>query len=176
MAATACEVIRMNDGDAEAGSGLHSRHERRVRHLREHGSDLPSACGKPRIQVGHRIFLHVNGEPIIGPGTHELLVRVEVMGSLHKAAQSMGMAYSKAWRVVQEAEGLLGVRLMNRRIGGTAGGGSVLTEDGRELVTRFRALREEADVELERLRQKYFGDAPFGPDEHRAASSGDSSR
>lgn len=166
----------MTDAGDEAGSGSHSRHDRRVQHLRQRGSHRPPTCRKARIQAGHRIFLHVNGEPVIGPGAHELLVRVEETGSLHKAAQSMGMAYSKAWRVIREAEELLGVRLMNRRIGGAAGGGSVLTEHGHELVTRFRALREEADAELERLCQKYFGDAPFGLDDRRADSSGDSPR
>ena len=48
---------------------------------------------------------------------------------------------------------------MTRRTGGSDGGGSVLTEDGYRLMERFRAFLDEADAELARLYQKYFGDA-----------------
>jgi hypothetical protein len=36
-----------------------------------------------------------------------------------------------------------------------------LSDDGREVVRRFRALVAAADAELARLYREYFGDAPF---------------
>ncbi len=86
---------------------------------------------------------------------------VEESGSLRKAAKSLGMAYSKAWRVLGQAEEHLRLELVCRHAGGPTGGGSALTDDGRQFVRRFRAFMDEADVDLDRLYRKHFGDAPF---------------
>ena len=59
----------------------------------------------------------------------------------------------------------LGIKLMTRRTGGPDGGGSVLTEDGHRLMERFRAFLDEADADLARLYQKYFGDTSFAQPE-----------
>jgi molybdate transport repressor ModE-like protein len=85
----------------------------------------------------------------------------------------MGMSYSKAWRAVRQAEEHLELKLLRRFTGGSAGGGSKLTEDGRQLTSRFRALMDEADADLDRLYRKHFGDAPFArpepsPTEHES--------
>ena len=42
--------------------------------------------------------------PGLGLGVVELCERVERLGSLNKAAADMGMAYSKAWRIIKQAE------------------------------------------------------------------------
>ena len=49
--------------------------------------------------------------PGLGHGVVELCERVERLGSLNKAAADMGMAYSKAWRIVKQAEEGLDVAL-----------------------------------------------------------------
>jgi len=113
------------------------------------------------VRAGHRVVLRAEGTPIFGPGTYDLLVLAEETGSLRQAAKAMGMSYSKAWRIVRQAEQHLGFELMQRRVGGAGGGGSVLSEDGREVVRRFGAFVAEADAELERLYRKHFGDVPF---------------
>jgi len=115
----------------------------------------------PRIRAGHRVFFHEHGESLFGPGTFDLLVLVDETGSLHQAAKLMGMSYNKAWRAMRQAEDHLGLKLLKRRTGGPDGGGSVLTEDGVKLMERFRAFLDEADADLARLYQKYFGDASF---------------
>jgi len=152
---------RMKDANTPEGPAPSSRHERRVQRMQEHAARRLGDESGPRIRAGHRIFLHDRGMPLFGPGVYELLVLVDETGSLHRAAQTMGMSYSKAWRVTREAEGHLGVRLLERQAGGAAGGGSVLTEDGRQLVVRYGAFVEEADAELDRLYLKYFADAPY---------------
>ena len=119
----------------------------------------------PRIRAGHRVFFHERGEPLFGPGTFDLLVLVDETGSLCQAAKIMGMSYNKAWRAIRQAEDHLGLKLLTRRTGGPDGGGSILTDDGRRLTERFRAFLDEADADLARLYQKYFGDAPFAQPE-----------
>jgi len=105
-----------------------------------------------------RVRLEHDGVPVFGPGPYELLVRVKNEGSLHGAAQSMRMAYSKAWRIVRDAEEHLGIDILDRKVGGVAGGGSVLTPEGEELVRRFGALQDDLRGELSRLFAERFGD------------------
>jgi molybdate transport system regulatory protein len=131
------------------------------RRHRGRGKRVSEIQPPPRIRAGHRVFLHEHGESLFGPGTFDLLVLVDETGSLHQAAKLMGMSYNKAWRAMRQAEDHLGVKLLERHAGGPAGGGSVLTEDGVQLMERFRAFLDEADADLARLYQKYFGDASF---------------
>jgi molybdate transport system regulatory protein len=98
---------------------------------------------------------------MFGPGTHELLRRVEQTGSLNRAAKDMAMSYSKAWRMVHEVEERLGLALFESRTGGPEGGGSRLTNEGRLLLLRFDAFTREADDALEALYEKHFGDLPY---------------
>ena len=53
-----------------------------------------------------------NGQRFFGPGVAELLERVREHRSLRAAAASMEMAYSKAWRIIHEAEEGFGFRLL----------------------------------------------------------------
>jgi molybdate transport system regulatory protein len=152
-----------HDDTAAGPSG--ERRERPERRHRGRGKRVSEIQPPPRIRAGHRVFFHEHGEPLFGPGTFDLLVLVDETGSLHQAAKLMGMSYNKAWRAMRQAEGHLGLKLLARRTGGAGGGGSVLTEDGVRLMERFRAFLDEADADLARLYQKYFGDASFAQPE-----------
>ena len=74
-----------------------------------------------------------------GPGIATLLHRVEEHHSLRAAAASMGMAYSKAWRIIRTAEGVFGCKLLASTIGGQHGGGAVLTEQAQRLLGAYDA-------------------------------------
>lgn len=82
-------------------------------------------------------------EKCFGPGIAELLDGVEELSSLRAAATRMGMAYSKAWRVMHECEQQLGFKLIDTVAGGKNGGGARVTEQGRELLEKYRALQIE---------------------------------
>lgn len=60
--------------------------------------------------------------------------------SLNRAAKSMGMAYSKAWRIVNEAEGQLGCKLIER----DGARGSSLTPAGERAIAVYEELQ--ADI------------------------------
>ena len=64
--------------------------------------------------------------------------------SLRAAAASMEMAYSKAWRIIHEAEEGFGFRLLDSTIGGRHGGGASLTPEAEQLLADYR--RFEADI------------------------------
>ena len=58
-----------------------------------------------------------------GPGPMRLLRGVEEGGSLHQAAEAMGMSYSKAWTLLRKLEKEWGFTLLDRQPGGPKGGG-----------------------------------------------------
>ncbi|MDO4270593.1 MAG: LysR family transcriptional regulator [Eubacteriales bacterium] len=91
-----------------------------------------------------------------GPGPMRLLEGVRETGSLQKAAGSMGMAYSKAWKLIRGLEQAWGFQLLVRRPGGAKGGGSTLTEEGLALLERYESLLAEVEQAAEGAFHKYF--------------------
>ena len=81
-----------------------------------------------------------------GPGMATLLSLVRERHSLRAAAAEMGMAYSKAWRILRDCEEALGFPLLDS----TTGGGAVLTEEGAALLADYelfcRRLGDEGDA------------------------------
>ena len=72
-----------------------------------------------------------------GRGIVQLLEGVEELGSINRATASMGMAYSKAWRIVNEAEGQLGCKLIER----DGARGSTLTPAGERAIAVYEELQ-----------------------------------
>lgn len=93
-----------------------------------------------------------------GPGPMELLMGVERTGSLHKAAADMGMAYSKAWALLNRLEAAWGFALLERRTGGAKGGSSALTAQGAELLRRYQTMLRDVEEEAARSFEKNFAD------------------
>ena len=78
----------------------------------------------------HASLVDGDGTRFFGPGPYRLLEGVDRLGSLSAVAREMGMSYSKANRVVKNAEKACGFPLLARRIGGADGGSSELTPRG----------------------------------------------
>ena len=87
-------------------------------------------------------FFDDKNEKFFGPGPASLLREVEIHGSLRGAALSMDMAYTKALKLLRQAESSLGFSLVTRTTGGKDGGGSVLTTEGKEWLQRYEAYRD----------------------------------
>ena len=88
------------------------------------------------------ILYHIMGWAEEQP-TIVLLQALERTGSINKAAQSVGMQYRTAWQKICRLGNLLPYPLLNKRVGGSGGGGSVLTEEGRQLLERIKLLQRE---------------------------------
>ena len=101
-------------------------------------------------------FLDDNGEKFFGEGPARLLRGVEAAGSLRAAAMSMEMAYTKALKLIRNAEKALGFALIYRTAGGKDGGGSSLTEEGKEWLLRYEAYRDACKLSNSRLYLEFF--------------------
>ncbi|MEY8388877.1 LysR family transcriptional regulator [Oscillospiraceae bacterium 38-13] len=117
------------------------------------------------MKTGHELRLSVTlrlldgeGQRRFGPGVAALLEEVRERRSLRAAAGAMGMAYSKAWRIIRDAEEALGRRLLDTTIGGRHGGGAALTPEAEALLGAYQALREEVSAYAEERFQVHFRD------------------
>ena len=89
-------------------------------------------------------LLIFEAEPHFGRGIVQLLERVSGGLSLNAAAAEMGMSYTKARRLLKSAEADLGVKLLEPHRGGAEREGSVLTEQGRQLLAAYQGFDREA--------------------------------
>ena len=62
------------------------------------------------------------------------------MGSITRAAKDVGLSYKAAWDAVDAMNNVAAKPLLIRATGGHHGGGSYLTEHGRQLVCLYRML------------------------------------
>lgn len=108
------------------------------------------------------IFLDDAGERFFGEGPARLLHEIEITGSLRAAAISMGMAYTKALKLLKHAEDVLGYPLATRSAGGKHGGGSKLTPDGKAWLIRYEAYRNACIHANQKLYLKYYKEKPYG--------------
>lgn len=115
------------------------------------------------MQSASRIYLlDAQGEKFFGEGPCRLLRAVEETRSLRAAAQSMGMAYSKANKLIKTAEAALGFPLTARAVGGRDGGGSCLTAEGKVWLARYEAYRDACLAANRQLFAAHFPEAAGG--------------
>jgi molybdate transport system regulatory protein len=107
------------------------------------------------MKIGYKVWLDNHGKAF-GDGPYELLKRVEETYSLHRAAKEMGMAYSKAWRLIGAMEERLGFLLIERKVGGLCGGGSRVTSQGKDLMKRYRGFQKDVNTSLEKIYRTHF--------------------
>lgn len=95
-------------------------------------------------------------EVFFGPGVATLLRLVEKYESVNAAAKNMQLSYSKAYKMIHGSEEVLGFKLLDRKIGGTNGGGSTLTPECVEFLNTFEKFSSELKEISDNLFDKYF--------------------
>ena len=101
-------------------------------------------------------FWHQNGEKFFGEGPARLLMGIEEHGSLRSAAISMNMAYTKALKLMKNAEAALGFPLTTRTTGGKDGGGSILTPEGKAWLSRYEAYTKACEEANQQIFRKFY--------------------
>ena len=112
--------------------------------MRKQVKDAPIRC---TLRVGMR-----REKTFWGPGVAQLLHGIEEKRSLRSAAQTMEMSYSKAWKIIHDAEKELGFKLIESTAGGALGGGSTLTPQGDAILQAYDSIVSE----LEQLAQAVY--------------------
>jgi molybdate transport system regulatory protein len=79
-----------------------------------------------------------------GPGKARLLELIEELGSIRSAAAAMNMSYRHAWLLLQAVEDTFGAPVITTATGGARGGGAKLTDLGKAVIARYRAIEAQA--------------------------------
>lgn len=95
-------------------------------------------------------------EGIFGDGKWRLLEAIEAKGSLSAASKCLHISYRKAWGDLKKAEKCLGVALLEKQRGGSSGGRSALTAEGRKWVRAYRLFRQNIETAVERAYTKHI--------------------
>lgn len=69
-----------------------------------------------------------------------ILRQIGAGGSISQAARAVGVSYKAAWQALDTLTNLAGVPLVERVVGGTGGGGAVLTPAGQALLDAAQAM------------------------------------
>ena len=102
---------------------------------------------KPRTAPGlTHLRVTFTDDFYIGPGRADLLEGIAETGSISAAGKRMGMSYKRAWGLVQALNDGWGSPLVETSRGGAEQGGATLTEDGRFVLEKYRAMPRVIDA------------------------------
>jgi molybdate transport system regulatory protein len=97
------------------------------------------------MEIRSKLWIEVLGAPVFGKGRRILLEAIGKYGSINQAAKEIHISYRKAWSYINVMEDRLGIKLVERQVGGKNGGGAVLTDQAREFLKQYGEL--ERDIE-----------------------------
>lgn len=89
----------------------------------------------PTIRL--HLWLETDEGVFFGAGRVHLLEKIEMHGSLKKAAECMGMSYRAAWGKIKATEANVGFSLVKKNAGKK--GGYSLTDEGRSLMVQYKS-------------------------------------
>lgn len=95
---------------------------------------------KPTLSL--RVTLPNGGR--LGPGKADLLDAIKSAGSVGGAAQTLGMSYPRALKLISQLNDAFNTPLVRTSHGGKDGGGAELTETGALVLATYRALQTDA--------------------------------
>lgn len=107
-------------------------------------------------QIDIRSRLLINDKIVYGLGISQLLQHINDLKSIRLAAAKMGMTYKKALTIIKAAEKGLGKQLLIKKIGGTDGGGSYLTDFGKSFMDQFKHFEKDVTLYANNLFKEYF--------------------
>lgn len=86
----------------------------------------------------------------MGPGKADLLEAIHATGSISAGAKQLGMSYRRAWVLVDTMNRCFRHPVVASTTGGSRGGGCELTDEGQEILKRYRAIEERAAAAVRR--------------------------
>lgn len=107
-----------------------------------------------KYSIKSRIWICTDEGTFLGEGRISLLNKIDEFGSISKAAKEMNMSYKKAWELVNSMNSQSKTPLVERTIGGTGGGGTILTEAGRNAIKLFQHVNKSGKASLDKEFEK----------------------
>lgn len=93
------------------------------------------------LQIHARFWIIGNDEKgYLGVGKVRLMELIDELGSISRAAKTLGMSYKRAWSLIEEVNKIGSRPYVIKEVGGAGGGHARLTDAGREAIRQYREL------------------------------------
>src|SRR5512136_2706344 len=107
------------------------------------------------MEIKAKFWIENKGEVVVGGGKTALLLAVDRLGSIQRAAEEFGMSYRHAWGAIKQIEQRAGFKILDTRLGGKDGGAQ-LTPKGKEFIGEVDSLIKDLQGIVEkRFKQKF---------------------
>ncbi len=103
------------------------------------------SSNRKKMAVSGSLALCKEDMEYLGEDRIRLLEMIDEHGSITKAAKAVGISYKTAWDTIDAINNLSEKPLFVRMAGGKSGGGTRLTDEGREVIRKYRVIQEEHD-------------------------------
>jgi molybdate transport system regulatory protein len=104
---------------------------------------------KGNFKVNGSLWMECDDTSFFGPGPVDLLKNIYETGSINKAAMKMKMSYKKALELIHTLNEQAANPVVVAQTGGDNGGGSVITDEAKELIKYHIGLRKRFNIFLE---------------------------
>jgi molybdate transport system regulatory protein len=101
--------------------------------------------------ISGSLWIHRRQSEFLGGDRIDLLEKIDELGSITKAAKSVGISYKTAWDTINLINNLAEKPLVDRSAGGKGGGGTSLTAEGKKVISQFKTIQEEHRKFLDNL-------------------------
>jgi molybdate transport system regulatory protein len=119
------------------------------------------------------IRIDFDGADSVGPGKIRLLELLKETGSIAAAGRAMDMSYRRAWLLVDALNRAFREPVVATKLGGSGGGGAVLTPFGETLIGHYRDMELVAHAALRpHLTALEQALAPEGAEPQEASEAG----
>lgn len=109
--------------------------------------------------LNYSLSLKLRREKIFfGPGVLHLLEGIVATESINGAARQMSMSYNKAWRILNQAEKEMGFKLVEKNVGGSNGGGTIVTSAGKQFMEKFLIFQKHMYQEADKCFNEIFNE------------------
>ncbi len=106
------------------------------------------------MSIAATLSLRRTERAFLGADRIGLLEAIDRAGSISRAAREVGISYKTAWDAVDAMNNMAERPLVSRAAGGRGGGGTTLTDAGRDAVRTYRVLQGEHQRFVRRLEER----------------------
>jgi molybdate transport system regulatory protein len=115
--------------------------------------------GLSDIHLHYKIWMSDKDDKgILGDGKWQILKLIENKGSIKAACDELGYTYRRTWGNLKKIEQFFGFPLLEKQRGGSDGGRTLLTAQGKKLVKAFDNFHSSVDKVIEEGFEKFVRD------------------
>jgi molybdate transport system regulatory protein len=107
------------------------------------------------MEIKAKFWIENNGEVVLGGGKTALLLTLDRLGSIQRAADEFGMSYRHAWGAIKKIEQRAGFKIVDTRLGGKDRGAQ-LTLKGKEFIEKADSVLKDLQKVVEKRFKQNF--------------------